>query len=167
MDGQNEVQKVNGTWQGTPINIKKVWGGHEFTADECAKLFNDEIIEFDAVSKKTGKPYKAKGKLEKQTFTDDNGNEHEFIGFKPIFDEKPKDNAERFEGTWCNKPVKVKRVWSGHRFTDEEVQALLNNQVITFDAVSQRTGNSYKAKGKLAEQEYNGNTFIGFKPDFD
>ena len=103
-----EVTKVNGTWQGTPINIKKVWGGHEFTADECAKLFNDEIIEFEATSKK-GTTYTAKGKLEKQTFTDDSGVSHEFIGFKPIFDEK-KDDSERFEGIWNGKNVKVKRV---------------------------------------------------------
>ena len=159
----DESKKVNGTWQGTPINIKKVWGGHEFTADECAKLFNDEIIEFEATSKK-GTTYTAKGKLEKQIFTDDNGNEHEFIGFKPIFDEK--QAVERFEGTWNGKTVKVKRVWSGHRFTDEEVQHLLKGEVIAFETTSNKTGNKYTAKGRLEEQSYEGRAFVGFKPDF-
>lgn len=162
----DEIKKINGTWQGTPINIKKVWSDHEFTADECAKLFNDEIIEFEAISKKSGKPYTVKGKLEKQTFTDDQGQDHEFIGFKPIFDEK-KDDVEKFTGTWNNKEVKVKRTWSGHRFTDEEVEKLLKGETISFETTSSRTGNKYTAKGKLANQEYNGNAFVGFKPEFN
>lgn len=157
----NEVQKVNGTWQGTPISIKKIWGGHEFTADECAKLFNDEIIEFEAISKKTGKPYTCKGKLEKQEFE---GNE--FVGFKPIFEEK-KDDVERFTGTWNGKEVRVKRIWGGHRFSDEEVESLLNGNIIKFKAISKKSQKTYEAKGKLADQEFEGNKFIGFKPIFD
>jgi len=165
------VEKVNGTWKGNPYSIKKLWGknpnweGHEFTAEECAKLFNEETIEFDAVSK-AGKPYKAKGKLDIQKFTDDEGNEHEYLGFQLVFDEKPKDDVERFSGTWNGKEVNPKRVWSEHRFTDEEVAALLAGQTIKFQAVSQKTGNYYTATGKLAEQEYSGNKFVGFKPDF-
>lgn len=165
------VEKVNGTWKGNPYSIKKVWGkntkweGHEFTAEECAKLFNEETIEFDAISK-AGKSYKAKGKLELQNFTDNDGNEHEFLGFQLVFDEKPKDDVERFSGIWNDKEVNPKRVWGEHRFTDDEVKALLAGQTIKFQAVSQKTGNYYSAKGKLAEQEYSGNKFIGFKPDF-
>ena len=157
----NEVTKVNGTWQGTPIGIKKVWGGHEFTSDECAKLFNDEIIEFEAISKKTGKPYTCKGKLEKQEFEG-----HEFIGFKPIFEDK-KDDSERFEGTWNGKRVKVKRFWGGHRFTDEEVKKLLDGEGISFEATSKTKGTIYTASGKLAEQTFEGRTFVGFKPEFN
>lgn len=160
MAGENEVKKINGTWKGMPISIKGVWGEHEFTADERTKLFNDEIIEFEAISK-AGNKYMAKGKLEKQEFEG-----HEFIGFKPIFEER-KDDVERFEGTWNGKSVKVKRIWSGHRFTDEEVQCLLEGGTIKFKAVSKTKGTEYDAKGKLAEQEYNGNKFIGFKPIFD
>lgn len=155
-----EIQKVNGTWKGMPVNIKKVWSGHKFTADECAKLFNDEIIEFEVTSKK-GSTYTAKGKLEKQEFEG-----HEFIGFKPIFEEK-KDEIERFNGKWNGKDVKVKRIWGGHRFTDEEVQCLLDGGTIVFDAVSKNTGNPYKAKGRLEEQSYEGRNFIGFKPIFE
>ena len=166
-----EVIKVNGTWQGTPVNIKKVWGkndkweGHEFSAEECAKLFNDETIEFDAISK-AGKPYKAKGKLENQTYTDDNGNEHKYVGFKLIFDER-KDKVEQFTGQWNGQNIESRRVWSNHRFTDEEVEKLLKGETISFEAVSTRTGNKYTAKGKLVYQEYNGNKFVGFKPEFN
>lgn len=158
MENEN-VQKINGTWKGTPISIKPSFGGHEFTAEERTKLFNDEMIEFDAVSSKTGKPYKAKGKIEKYTYQ---GNE--YIGFKLILDN---DQVERFSGKWNGQDVNVKRVWSGHRFTDDEVQQLLADKVISFETVSKKTGNKYTAKGKLANQEWNGKPFIGFKPIFD
>ena len=44
------------------------------------KLFDGREIEFEAISKKSGKPYTARGKLEKQKF-----NGREFYGFKPDF----------------------------------------------------------------------------------
>lgn len=172
MEGQNEVQKVNGTWNGMPCSIKKVWGknshweGHEFSAEECAKLFADETIEFDAISK-AGKSYKAKGKLEKQSFTDDDGNDHEYVGFTLKFDEKPKNDPERFYGIWNDREVSIKKIWSGHEFTTEEQTKLLAGETISFKAISQKTGNEYSAKGKLAEQTYEGRTFIGFKPEFN
>lgn len=167
MDGQNEVQKVNGTWNGIPCSIKKVWGkndhwdGYEFSADECTKLFNGETIEFDAVSK-AGKPYKAKGRLEKQSYTDSDGNDHEYVGFSLKFDEDP----DRFKGIWNNREVSIKKVWSGHEFTPEEQTKLLAGETISFKAISQKNGTEYNAKGKLAEQTYEGRTFVGFKPDF-
>lgn len=157
-----EVVKVNGTWKGTPISIKKVWGGHEFTAEECTKLFNDELIEFDAVSKKTGNSYTAKGKIEEQEY---DGNT--FIGFKPIFEENKNNDEERFEGTWNNKSVKIKKIWSDHEFTKEEQECLLSGGTIKFTATSKKTGNTYTVTGKLAEQSYEGRTFIGFKPEFN
>ena len=55
-----EIPRVQGTWNGRPVNIKKVWSSHEFTDEELASLFADEIIEFEAVSKK-GELYPVKG----------------------------------------------------------------------------------------------------------
>lgn len=168
------VEKINGTWtDGKPYSIKKIWGksprweGHEFSAEEAAKLFAGETIEFDAISK-AGKQYKAKGLLAMQSFTDDEGNTHEYLGFTLKFDDQKEstDDVERFTGMWDGKEVKVKRVWGEHRFTDEEVAHLLAGDTIKFQAKSQRTGNYYTAEGKLAEQEYSGNKFIGFKPNF-
>lgn len=168
------VEKINGTWtDGNPYSIKKVWGknphweGHTFSAEEAAKLFAGETIEFEAISK-AGKPYTAKGSLAMQSFTADDGSTHEYLGFAIKFDEKPQqqDDVERFTGMWNGKEVKVKRVWSEHRFTDDEVAHLLAGDTIKFQAKSQKTGNYYSAEGKLAEQEYNGNKFVGFKPNF-
>lgn len=156
-----EVEKVAGTLNGKPIRIKKIWSTHEFTADECAKLFNGEIIEFETTSKKTGKPYTCKGKLEEQEYE---GNT--FVGFKPIFEEK-KDDPEKFTGIWQGKEVRIKKIWSGHEFTPAEQRKLLDGEIITFTAISQKAGGKeYTVKGKLAEQEYEGNTFVGFKPEF-
>lgn len=168
----DEIQKTNGTWQGIPCSIKNVWGkndkweGHEFTADERTALFNNEIIEFEAISK-TGNPYTAKGKLEKQKFTDNDGNEHEYVGFSLI-----KEDVERFSGVWNGKQVNVKRVWGkndkweGHRFTDEEIKALLDGQSVSFQAMSKSKGTWYTCEGKLADQEMNNSKFVGFKPNF-
>ena len=74
-------------------------------------------------------------------------------------------NSERFSGTWNGKEVSPKRDWGGHHFTDEECKKLLNGETIEFSAVS-KAGKSYTAKGALAEQEFNGKTFVGFKADF-
>lgn len=155
----DQNNKVNGTWQGIPISIKKNWSGHEFTTEECVKLFNDEIIEIEAVSKK-GNTYKVSGKLEKQEYEG-----KEFVGFKPIFNNK--SDEDYFTGSWNNKEVKIKKTWSNHTFSKEEIECLLAGNTIVFEAVSKRTGNKYKVKGKLAEQNYEGHSFIGFKPEFE
>ncbi len=71
------------------------------------------------------------------------------------------DQAERFEGTWNGEEVHPKRIWSGHRFTDDECEALLNGEEIQIDAVSS-AGKPYKCAGKLEKQTYNGVEFVGF-----
>lgn len=71
------------------------------------------------------------------------------------------EQVERFEGEWEGEQIHPKRTWSGHRFTDDEIEALLNGEEITIDAVSS-DGKPYKCRGKLARQEFNGNSFVGF-----
>lgn len=71
------------------------------------------------------------------------------------------EDVERFEGEWNGEEVHPKRVWSGHRFTDEEVKKLLNGEEIEIEAVS-KDNKPYRCKGKLANQTYNGNDFVGF-----
>ena len=64
-----------------------------------------------------------------------------------------------------NKEVRFSREFSGHRFTDDEVEQLLKGESISFKAKS-KAGNDYTANGKLEVQEYKGRKFIGFKLDF-
>lgn len=73
------------------------------------------------------------------------------------------EQAERFEGEWNGESVSPKRVWSGHRFSDDEVEKLLDGQEIVIEAVSARTGKAFKCKGKLSRQTYNGREFVGFE----
>lgn len=78
-------------------------------------------------------------------------------------DFKPKEKAEGlFNGT----EVKFNREWSGHRFTDEEVDKLLDGEEIEFDFTSKK-GDEWHIVGKLEKQTYNDHEFYGFKPDFD
>lgn len=155
----SDVQKIEGKWNGKTVSIKTEWSGHIFTGEELGKLFDGETIEFTAISK-AGKLYKVSGKLEEQEFED-----AKFVGFKPNFDDK-KDDSEKFEGIWKDHPVSIKREWGGHRFTDAEVTDLLAGKTIEFEATS-KAGNTYIAKGKIDNQEFNGNKFIGFKPIFE
>jgi len=81
-----------------------------------------------------------------------------------------KQGKEKYEGTWKGKQVKFSREWSGVRFTDDQCEALLRGEVITFQATS-KAGNPYTARGELAEQTFNAEDgrkvdFVGFKPDF-
>lgn len=71
-------------------------------------------------------------------------------------------SVERAKGTWNGKEVSFKRVWSGHEFTDDEVEALLNGEEITIECVSAKSGKPFKCKGKLADLEYNGKAYVGF-----
>ena len=73
------------------------------------------------------------------------------------------EQVERFEGTWNGEEVHPKRTWSGHRFTDDEVKKLLNGETITIEAISAKNGKPFKCRGKLANLEYNGKSFVGFE----
>lgn len=68
---------------------------------------------------------------------------------------------EKYSGEWQGDPVTFTRVWGGHRFTDEECEALCRGEVITFALV-----NDYGTRnisGRLAMQEYKGINFVGFQ----
>ena len=73
------------------------------------------------------------------------------------------EQAERFEGTWNGEDVHPKRTWSGHRFTDEECEKLLKGEEIEIEAVSAKTGKTFRCAGRLSRQTYNGNEFVGFE----
>lgn len=71
---------------------------------------------------------------------------------------------ERATGVWNGKQVSFSREWSGHRFTDAEVQTLLAGKEIELtDCVSAKTGAKFGAKGKLEIQDFKGRKFVGFK----
>ena len=73
-------------------------------------------------------------------------------------------NDERFSGTFQGEEISCFREFGGHRFSDEEVDALLAGKVIAFKAHSAKTGNDYTAVGKLGK---NDKGYWGFQMDFD
>lgn len=73
---------------------------------------------------------------------------------------------ERVSGTWAGQEVVFNRIWSGHRFTDEELEDLLAGAVVTITATSARTGKDFTVKGALGEKEYKGKMVVGFQLDF-
>ena len=68
-------------------------------------------------------------------------------------------------GQWNGEEVRFNRVYGGHEFTDDEVNTLLSGGEVTIE-IQTKDGKPAKVKGGLAEQEYNGNVFIGFKGAF-
>lgn len=160
------ADKYTGMWQGKEVSFKKVWSGHEFTDEECQKLLNGEEIEIEAISAKTGNKYLVTGDLAEQIYENPKTKKQiKYIGFRKLSqkgDTNMTDSAERCTGMFNGEQVSFKKVWSGHEFTDEECQKLLNGEEITIDAISAKTGKSFKCKGILAKQEFQGHPFVGF-----
>lgn len=162
--GGSNAEHYDCKWNGKAISFKREWSGHRFTDEECEALANGEEITIEATSAKTGKTFTVKGKLEQQVY-----NKRKFVGFKGEIvkgDNNMADAVDRHSGVWNGKKVSFKREWSGHKFTDEECQKLCNGEVIEIEAISSKTQKPFKCKGKLEEQEYQGNKFVGFKADF-
>lgn len=157
--------KYKGIWRHngkeTEVSFTRSWGGHEFTDEECEALLSGEEIELNDLVSKAGKTYGVKGKLELQSY-----NGHSYVGFQKTGFADTGDNksdTERYSGTWNGKKVSFKRTWGGHDFTDAECEKLLNGEEITIQCTSAKTGKEYEATGKLAQQTFNGNAFVGFK----
>ena len=156
LDNNNTItERYEGIWNGEEVSFKRVWGGHTFTDEECEQLLAGNTISFEGTTK-DGNTYPVTGKLARQEY-----NGHQYVGFL----KEQTMNPDRYSGQWNGQQVSFKRVWSGHTFTDQECEQLLAGEMISFEATS-KAGNKYQAQGKLARQEFNGNPFVGFKPEF-
>jgi hypothetical protein len=176
---KSNADRYKGVWKktGETVSFKREWSGIVFTDKQCKDLLNGRIITFEVTSKKTGKPYIAKGSLTEKEYEG-----KKFVGFEPDFSkgftsEKKENNrpdsikndTSRYKGVWkkAGKEISFKREWSGVRFNDTQCEKLLANMVISFMAVSSKTGDSYEVSGSLKEKEYNGRKYVGFEPDFE
>lgn len=72
---------------------------------------------------------------------------------------------EKYTGVFGGSTVSFSRVWRGHRFTDEECEALCNGEDLQiFGLVSKKNPDkTYAVTGRLTHQTYNGNPFVGFE----
>lgn len=172
LNTQPQADRCEGVWNGKQISFKKEWGGHKFTDAECEALLRGEEIEITGLVSKTGSTYGVKGKLAELTFngkkyvgfdkTGFAGNNNAAGGGASQFPQK-----EKYTGKFKGKEVSFNRSWGGHRFTDDECEALLRGEEITITGLQSKSGSTYGVKGKLKKQSYNGNPFYGFdKTDF-
>lgn len=82
------------------------------------------------------------------------------------------DRSGYAEGEWNGEHVHFKRTWSGHEFTDKEVEDLLAGKDIVFKAHSSRTGHDFTAAGHLEHQTFTAQDgrevkYVGFKVDWN
>lgn len=146
----DNAERYSGTWNGKSVAFKRNWSGHYFTDEECEKLCNGEEITIDAVSSKTGKPYKCKGILADQEFQG-----HAFVGFSRTG--FVNDNSQSGGGS-------IPDEWCGHKFTPDELAMLqAGMSVFATDWVSKK-GSKFSAKCTYGMQD---NGRMGFKFDFD
>lgn len=73
------------------------------------------------------------------------------------------EQKEKAEGVWNGKSIKFSRVWNNHRFTDDEVEALLAGETIEVFGFKNRDGKEYGVTGKLSNLKYNGHSYVGFE----
>lgn len=73
----------------------------------------------------------------------------------------PKEIAQ---GVWNGQTIQFNRQYSSHRFTDQEVEQLLAGQTLTIEITTDK--GTFKVRGALAPQEYEGRRYIGFKGEF-
>ena len=138
-------------WEGQTWEVKKSFGKHKFSNDEWQKLINGEPISF---------PYKNNTMTGKLAVQDYNG--HQFLGFKPEFNNDSSKSRTEYETVeWQGNTKQFKKIWGSHHFSNDELTQLKAGHSISF---------AYKGKtitGKLGMNEFKGRKFFGFKPDFD
>jgi DNA topoisomerase-3 len=170
-DSANQADRCSGTWNGKQVSFKKEWAGHKFTDDECNALLRGEEITITGLKSKTGSTFGVKGKLD--TYDYQGKKCFGFVKTDFVSDGNSGSGGsqfpqkEKYSGKFNGKDVSFNRSWGGHRFTDDECEALLRGEEITITGLTSKSGSTYGVKGKLKKQSFNGNPFYGFdKTDF-
>ena len=141
--GDISYQLLKGTKIGDVKTTEEVLKTMEKIGEGNFELINEKLKEVEDLVKHDLKVMKENSKSIK----------------KPEFKQVEKATFETDEG----KEVSFKKEWGGHKFTDEEIDALIKGETITIKGLKNRKGKLYDAKGKLEEQKFKGRTFWGFK----
>lgn len=81
------------------------------------------------------------------------------------------DEDERFTGSWNGTDVRIKRVWRGHRFTDEEVEKLLAGETLELYNLVSKKGGTYASSARIGHDSFKNSkgeevSYIGIIGDF-
>lgn len=139
---------VTGIWNGEEVTFNRQYSSHTFTDHEVEQLLNNQEITIEITTEKG--TFKVKGTLDNLEYKG-----RHYVGFKGEF---VRDDI--VTGVWQGKQVRFKHSFAGHIFTPSEVKQLLNDETIT---IQTEKGNY---TGKLENQEYQGQHYVGFKPQF-
>ena len=128
-------ERYEGTWQGKPVKFVRAFSGHRFTDDECEALCRGETLHLKGLISKKGSEYNVVGKLQEQTFTNADGKEIKYVGFKAEF-----ENG-------------VPKKWCEHVFTDDERILLESGKEIYIEGFVSKKGNVFAAKVRYDDIE--------------
>lgn len=142
---------------GESVVFNNSYAGHMFSDEEIEALLSGEAVTITC-RRKDMSEYTAVGKLGQGEYKG-----HKYWGFI-----REEDGEERITASFVppgkkrSVTISFKRTWGGHRFTDEEVEALLSGKTITIEYVT-KEGVSAQATGALGKKQYKGNKFWTFK----
>ncbi|GIC69374.1 DNA topoisomerase [Fructobacillus tropaeoli] len=153
-DGQAVAIMAQGTWLADPRTTKRVFeifdqvGRFEVSADQAMNSIvltvNHDIPVMTENAKKLKDSLGAPKETKKQAKS---------------------PTKEKVTGIWRGKEVSFSSKFSGHKFTEQEIEDLLDGQRIAFKARSKK-GKSFEVAGRLEIQTYKTSKFVGFKPEF-
>lgn len=141
-------EAATGLWRGTEVVFNRQYGSHRFTDEEVDKLLAGENITIE-IDTKNGR-MKVAGQLDNMEYQG-----RPYVGFNGEF-----IREGYVDGVWNGRQISFKKSYGDYQFNTVEVQKLLDGETISIET-SKGT-----LTGKLEDQEYNGNPFVGFKPHF-
>lgn len=120
-------ERYEGVWNGRNVRFVRAFSGHRFTDDECEALCNGETIHLKGLTSKKGSKYDVVGKLQEQTFTNADGKEIKYVGFKAEFEDS------------------VPKKWCEHIFTEDERILLEAGKEVYIEGFVSKKGNVFAA----------------------
>lgn len=136
---------------GTAKSVNRMFSGHRFTDDEVQKLKSGQSIVMRGIKAK-GMKWIVKGKL-----GINNINNRKYFGFCVEQFRPDVEMITMADGSGRQ----MKRVFSGHRFTDQEANALAHGETIAMHGIKAK-GKKWFVKGKAGLNQYKGKKYFGF-----
>ena len=127
-NGEEPREYVIGIWNGEEVRFNRNFRGHRFTDLEVEELLKGNEINITGRVSKDGFEYGAVGRLDWQTFEDEEGETVRFVGFRQT-------------GFVDGVPMR----WCGHEFTPEERKLLKEGSELKLSGLISKQGGRFSA----------------------